>query len=127
MHASTQTAIGRRSKRNIYKYMKATQSAAKIKRCANEETRGAGRKGGSEREEREKTEGEMEPRESNRKLLSKQSDGLQPGRSDAEEFQAEGRQGGKVPGGGGGGEEGGARLRFAVRIGERNSEQHLHG
>lgn len=27
------------------------------------------------------------------------TDGLQPERSDTEEFQAEGRQGGKVPGG----------------------------
>lgn len=40
------------------------------------------------------------------------TDGLQPERSDAEEFQAEGRQGGKVPGGR---EEGGSHLQFVVK------------
>lgn len=44
------------------------------------------------------------------------TDGLQPERSDTEEFQAEGRQGGKVLGGREAqNEEGGAHLRFVVR------------
>lgn len=37
------------------------------------------------------------------------TDGLQPERSDTEEFQAEGRQGGKVPGGREEGREGGRK------------------
>ena len=37
------------------------------------------------------------------------TDGLQPERSDTEEFQAEGRQGGKVPGGREGGRHGARR------------------
>lgn len=37
------------------------------------------------------------------------TDGLQPERSDTEEFQAEGRQGGKVPGGREGEKDGGRR------------------
>lgn len=45
------------------------------------------------------------------------TDGPQPERSDTEEFQAEGREGGKVPGGrvGGETEEGGSQLRSAVK------------
>lgn len=42
------------------------------------------------------------------------TDGLQPERSDTEEFQAEGRQGGKVPGGREGGTERGGRGALAV-------------
>lgn len=45
------------------------------------------------------------------------TNGLQPECSDTEEFQAEGREGGKVPGGreGGKNEEGGSHLRFVVK------------
>lgn len=42
------------------------------------------------------------------------TDGLQPDRSDAEEFQAESRQGGKVPGGR---EEGGGHTQEEKRWG----------
>lgn len=42
------------------------------------------------------------------------TDGLQPERSDTEEFQAEGRQGGKVPGGREGGTERGGRVALVV-------------
>lgn len=42
------------------------------------------------------------------------TDGLQPERSDTEEFQAKGRQRGKVPGGRDGGTERGGRGAFAV-------------
>lgn len=42
------------------------------------------------------------------------TDGLQPECSDAEEFQAEGRRGGKVPGGREGGTERGGRVALVV-------------
>lgn len=58
------------------------------------------------------------------------TDGLQPERSDTEEFQAEGRQQGKVPGGRergeeGENEEGGARLWFVVKEDEKTEEYGL--
>lgn len=44
------------------------------------------------------------------------TDGLQPVLSNTEEFQAEGREGGKVPGGREAqNEEGGSHLRFVVK------------
>lgn len=77
-----------------------------------------------------KREAQTEPRRQGVKQEASQraTDGLQPDRSDAEEFQAESRQGGKVPGGREGGKEGGRAPAGGGKVGRcllSNEEQTL--